>query len=179
MKATLDSRAIRIAYAADTSGPENLLSCARIGDGKITASDGFLVAERPIEIEEESDEVLVKAADILKASRKFSRKKLVISTDEKEEEVSIGSPAGRATIRSKLLRGCSYPDTAQLGPGGDRKAYIAVNPGLLSKLIRAVGDTNCIKFRIREATEPIEFVAGETRGLMMPMYVAEEDKNWK
>ena len=178
MKATLDSRAIRIAYAADTSGPENLLSCVRIGDGKITASDGFLVAERPIEIEEESDEVLVKAADILKASRKFSRKKLVISTDEKEEEVSIGSPAGRATIRSKLLRGCSYPDTALL-PKGDRKAYIAVNPGLLSKLIRAVGDAPSIKFRIGEATEPIEFVAGETRGLMMPMYVAEEDKNWK
>ena len=180
MKAVLGKEAARVACVASTADAECIVSCVKIGDDKIVACDGFLVAEHPIEVIEGAEgdnEILVKAADVKKAMR-CSYKEITITADEQTKSASIENLEQQVSVHSELFQGRPYPDVASLQPQGDRKAYVAFSPGLLAKLLKVTRGSSCIKFRIREATSAVEFVAGRTHGLIMPMFMEEEDESW-
>ena len=174
MKAILDQEAMRIATIADTTRTRPVLGCVKIGNGEIIAVDGFMLARKSIETEGEG-EVLVKAADILKAKKAGGREleKILINADEK----TITDKDGKVDASFEPLQ-ADYPDLEQTYSTSERKAFVTLNSSLLAKLLKIVGMNTAIKLRIRGTTEPVEFVAGNVSGLIMPMYIQEEDERW-
>jgi len=186
MKAILDKEAIRIAYcAADL--PYNLalqcvrtcnlvLQCVRIGEEEIAACDGFILAKRPIPTEPITGEViLVKAKDILEVQRKWKAKSLTIESDS-IDHATITDEASGNTMETELVRG-NFPNISKLFPATNVKAHAALSRhylALISKLTTT--DEHIVKLKVREATEPVEFTIGKTRGLVMPMFVNWEEK---
>jgi len=173
MIAILDQEAIKIAHIAAKSDAKPILQCVRIGGGEIVACDGFVLAKRPIPTKSETGAViLVKARDILMAQKEWKAKSLVIDSSN-ISHVVIRDEASGNTIETQLALGM-YPHTTKLCPTTKRKAYIVLDKYLLAKVLRVVSG-RFVKLKIRESTEPIEFIVDETRGLIMPAFIKEED----
>jgi len=174
MKAILDQEAMRIATIADTTGTRPVLGCVKIGNGEIVVVDGYMLARKSIETEGEG-EILVEAADILKAKKVGGREleKILINADEK----TITDKDGKVDASFEPLQ-ANYPDLEQIYPTSERKASIALSSSLLVKLLKVVGMNTTIKLRVRGTTDPVEFVAGNVSGLIMPMRIPEEDEHW-
>jgi len=173
MKAILDQEAIRIAYCAAKSDARPILQCVRIGEGEIVAVDGFILAKRPISTEPESGEViLVKAEDILKAKREWKAKSLTIESDSADHAVIKDEVSG-CTMETELVQG-SFPGFSHLFSATEEKAHTALDRSYLALISRLAADEPAVKLKIREATDPVEFTAGKTRGLVMPIFV-----NWE
>jgi len=173
MKATLNQEAMRMATIANDTGPSSALNCVKIGNGEVIATDGFMLARKPIETEGK-EEILVRASNILKAKKAGGRKleKIFVNTDE----MTITDKDGKVDASFSHLQ-ISYPPISQLYPTGKQEAFIAINAKLLAKLIKVVGTEAIIEFKIRGTKEPVEFAAGNVSGLIMP-YATEKSEHW-
>jgi len=174
MKTILDKDTIRIAYGALENNKENRLRAVKIGNDEIVASNGFLLIRKPLETEGEN-EVLVCAEDILKL--RIVNKKAVPQISITEQNGTIEIDNNTTTLISKIVEG-NYPKLDTLYPKEKRTAFIAINLKLFAKLIKIVGEDTIVKFRIRGKNVPIEFIAKDFSGLIMPMFITETDELW-
>lgn len=181
MKAALDEGAVAVAHAAAGEEAKPILTCVRIGDGEIVAADGFLLARRELKTEGEGA-IMVPAKAILKGQKICpDRSHLVLEESNGDVVLKSVDPRPWAkefiTLQTKVVEG-SYPGFQNLYPTSEPVGFIALSPGLLRKILDIATDASLIKFRIRKSTDPVEFVAGETSGLIMPMWTPEEDEHW-
>jgi len=177
MKAILDQEAIKIAYMASKKPERPVLTSCKIGEGKIVACDGYILAERPIPTEPETGEsILVGANDIIRAAKMWRVKNLTIeSVDASQATISYSDDIYNYSMKTHLIQG-QYPHYERNYPTTERKAYVALNAQLLNRMLKvAESGTIIIKLKIREPHEIVEFITNETKGLIMPMNVGEND----
>ncbi len=70
-----------------------------------------------------------------------------------------------------------YPDLESLYPKGEVKVGISFSVSLLKRLLSSLGNEEVIKMKIRGTWAGVEFVAGKTSGIIMPMSL--DDKDWE
>lgn len=184
MKATLDKEAIKIAYAAATPDYKRpVLQYVLIGSGKIVAADGYMLAMRAILTEpEKGDTILVEAKALLQAHRILGGDELVIESNDDEKTATIKSNnekhnALTIDISTNLLD-AKFPGYTQVIPKDTRKAYVALQTNLLSKIIKTVGADSGkgIKIKVREPTDTVEIHCKGTDIYVMPYYTPEEEE---
>lgn len=177
MKAILDKQAIKLAYVAATdSDCRPILQCVRIGDGKIVASDGFMMAVRTIKTEPESGEhILLNASKLLQAKKILEKGDLLIESSPDNKAISISNET--STVLADNENG-NYPNYDVIMPVTPYKAFVGIDATRLAKILKAADTTNqmtlCLKTKIREKMDPIVMQSGDTTMLLMPMTVQED-----
>lgn len=179
MKATLDKAAIKISYAAGT--PEvhrEVLECVQIGNGKIVAADGYILAQREIPTEPKQGEtILVKAKAILEAQKILKADSLIIETQDGKtatiytEDKHDGHLA--VTLTTPLMD-AKFPNWDEVLPKTERKAYIALSRKMLVKILKSTDEDDAVfKIKVREPHEAVEIHNGDATIAVMPMSVPE------
>jgi hypothetical protein len=180
MKATIRIDELNIANGVSDELSRPVLECVRIGEGKMVTADGFMLVVKPITTEGEGH-ILVQGNTLLKAQQLLEHGSCVLESKDNNAAIKALSPAApRVIIGDELVEG-EFPKYEGLYPEGKPIAQIAVGVGLLKRLLKCLpaADSIMIQFRIREGQgTPIEFVAGETSGLIMPMFVGGESGYW-
>lgn len=181
MKAILDSQAIKIAYAvAPPKVKRPILECVKIGNSKIVAADGFMLAIRTITTDpEEGEEILIKAKALLEAKAILKAETLLIeSQDGKTATISSESKRENAlniTITTDIVEG-KFPMYQQVIPKSERKAYVALQANIVAKLLKTTSsdDGIAMKIKVREPADPVEIHIRDTDIYVMPYFVPEE-----
>lgn len=177
MRTVLDKQDIKIAYAAATAEETRAaLHCVRIGEGKITACDGFILAERPLKIEpEDAEPILVNAACLLKAQEVLGNGRILLEASK--ERVSLRREDGK-TLEAVIFAPFNevYPSLEAIIPTKERKAFVGLSPFYIRKLLKMIdtSEFNSLKFKLREASDPVEVLSNKTRIFVMPMYTTED-----
>ena len=139
MKATLNRDAMKIAYAAaanDSNRP--VLEYVRIGDGEIVATDGFILASRPVQtVPKKGGEVTVLARNILDFLE-GGYEELTITTDRKKQLYLSGRKAYATRTITTGLSDLKFPKYRQVISKADKKATIASTGFTLSVLSQAL-----------------------------------------
>lgn len=165
MTVTLDRNAQAIASGVESLYSRSILGCVAIGNNEIIATDGFMTVRRPVDAENKP--VLVPGKDIVAARDR----EVTVSQDG--EKITI---QGKKTIETKAIEG-TFPNIDY--PKKEVKAFVALSVPLLKKLLKTLGGEQVIMLMIRSSADAVEFVAGETRGLVMPLYISEKDNHWR
>lgn len=180
MRATLDKAAIKIAYAAGTPKEHReVLECVQIGNGKIVAADGFLLAQREIPTEPKEGEVmLVKAQAILAAQKILKTDSLIIETQD-GKTATIYTEAKHdghlAITLTTPLMDAKFPNWDKVLPKTERKAYVALARNLLVKILKSTDEDDALfKIKVREPHEPVEIHNGDVTIAVMPMSAPED-----
>jgi DNA polymerase III sliding clamp (beta) subunit (PCNA family) len=176
MKVTLDRQALQIALAADlTDSGRPVLECVKIGNGEIMACDGFMLATCRITTEPlEGEEILINAKDIMAAARMIQHGNITLESHG--EAVTLENEDSSVSIVAKLQDG-KYPNTSEMLPKTERKAYVALSKDILSKVleIARLGDDVLLKFKVREPSQPVIVISGDVTIYAMPMYRPEDE----
>lgn len=192
MRVVLDHEAMYVAKGVfDKTQHRPVLECVKIGNGEIASADGFILVTKPVAISDGDKPILVKGSTLLKAERLFRPNDCLLEcvdnsvTLKAEKGVKPGDILEPdITITDRTVEG-NFPQYGALFPKEKPIAELALDARLLKKLLNAIGEENLIRFRIRgnsdkeeiRVTTPVEFCAGETNGLIMPMFV-ELGGNW-
>lgn len=177
MKAILDSEAIRIAHIAATEAIP-ALTCVKIGDCKIVAADGFLLAIREIVTEPaEGESILVPAQALLSARRLLPKRDIVVESDEKNIAHIRYNELPELEILAPILTSGTFPAYEVIVPTEPCQAFVTIDPKKLNKAIKAFDKVDgwCTQFKLRGKDKPVEIISGSTKILVMPIF-AEEKK---
>jgi len=176
MKAILDRRALQVAFAADSGGSGRpVLECVKIGNSEIMACNGFIFAKCHISTEPlEGEEILINAQDIIGVARLIQHGRITLESHDgvatvKNEDCSI-------SIVIKLQDG-NYPNTDEMLPKTERKAYVALSKDILRQVLEIAepSDDILLKFKVREPSQPIIVTSGDVTIYAMPMYRPENE----
>ena len=176
MKALLDRKALQIAFAADHGGSGRpILGCVKIGNGEIMACDGFTFARCQIATEPlKGEEILINGQDIIGVARMIPHGSITLESSDgaatlKNEDCSI-------SIVTKIQDG-KYPDTHEMVPKTERKAYVALSKDVLNKVLEITkpSDDILLKFKVREPSQPVVIISGDVTIYAMPMYRPENE----
>ena len=177
MKVTLDRNAIKVAYCAvEKLKTRRCLYCVRIGEGEIVASDGFILAIRPVPTDPPTGEaILINAADILGAQKAWKAKSLTIETVG-ERYARVTDETGKHSMDVELHQG-KYPNYKELFSTTEEKVHIVLNKSCLVRLNKIIPKAMKIplKIKIRGELDPIEFITDEIRLLVKPMCISWKD----
>jgi len=176
MKAVLNRQALQIALAADPGGSGRpVLECVKIGNGEIMACNGYTFAKCHIATEPlEGEEVLINAQYIIGAARMIEHGSITL--ESQGEVATLKNEGGSISIVAKVQDG-KYPDTHEMLPKTERKAYVALSKDVLSKVleIASSSDDVLLKFKVREPSQPVIVTSGDVTIYAMPMYHPEDE----
>lgn len=176
MKATLDRMALQIAFAADSGGSGRpVLECVKIGNGEIMACDGFIFAKCQIVTDPlEGEEILINAKAVIGVQRIIQDGRINLESNGKV--ATLKNEDGTISIVVEL-QGGKYPNTHEMVPKTERKAYVALSKDVLSKVLEIAtpSDDVLLKFKVREPSQPVIVISGNTTIYAMPMYRPEEE----
>jgi DNA polymerase III sliding clamp (beta) subunit (PCNA family) len=187
---------LKVANAAvgDTTRP--VLTSLLIRDGKIAASDGFILALRKLSPEEGDgigkDKDYQIPVEMIKKLKPKSNQKLNITVNEEMTTMNICEKAERGELEintepylsAHMVQG-SFPNYEQLFPKKKKALEITVSADILRKLLNCVPVKSFVRIGITSNPEsPIEIMATDDhdqdnpiRCLLMPaMY--KWDKGW-
>jgi len=171
VKVILDRQALQIALAADDGGSGRpVLECVKIGNGEIMACDGFTFAKCQIATEPlEGEEILINAKDIMAATRMIQHGRIML--DSHGATATLENEDASVSIVVKTHDG-KYPNTQEMVPKTERRAYVALSKDVLSKVLEIAkpSDDVLLKFKIREPSQPVVVISGNTTIYAMPMY---------
>jgi len=175
MKATLDRQALQIALAADSGDSGRpVLECVKIGNGEIMACDGFTFAKCRIATEPlEGEEILINAKDIMAVARMIQHGNITLESHG--GAVTLENEDSSVSIVAKLQDG-QYPNTSEMLPKTERKAYVALGKDVLSKVLELAkpSDDILLQFKVREPSQPVIVISGDVTIYAMPMYRPED-----
>jgi DNA polymerase III sliding clamp (beta) subunit (PCNA family) len=176
MKAILNRQALQIALAADPGDSGRpILECIKIGNSEIMACDGFVFAKCQITTEPlEGEEILIDAKDIIGAARIIEHGSITVESND--TLVTLRNEDSSISIVTKLQDG-KYPNTSELAPKTERKAYVALSKNILSKVleIAKLSDDVLVKFKVREPSQPVIVTSGDVTIYAMPMFRPENE----
>jgi DNA polymerase III sliding clamp (beta) subunit (PCNA family) len=176
MRAILDRQALQIALAADPGNSGRpVLECVKIGNGEIMACDGFVFAKCQIAMEPlEGEEILINAKDIIRAAKIIPCGNITLESNDKM--VVLKDEDGSISIATKIQDG-KYPDTHEMVPKIERKAYVALSKDILGKVLEIAkpSDDVLLKFKVREPSQPVVIVSGDITIYAMPIYRPEDE----
>lgn len=203
MKLSKDDLKLFVITAKENSRP--VLSHLMLARGWLMASDGYILALRKAvpDKEETLPEQFFFCRGWFKHLKPVTRQKKGI---DEVHEVNIDDKRNviinlyNRILKHKIEPTVTYslpleptgtvPDCRNRINRGEPKAVIAVNPGLLRKVLDILPkDSGILRLAIYDSREPLEFACnthcpdnnGEdtfTRGLIMPMYVTWEEQTW-
>jgi hypothetical protein len=180
MKAIIRVGDLNIANGILENAGRPVLECVRIGDGKMVTADGFMLIVKPTTTKGEG-EILVRGETLLKAQSVFGQGSCVVESKGENVTIKALADATPRVIIGDKLENPPFPKYEALYPTDKPIAQIAIGISLLKRLFQCLPpeDNMMIQLRIREGGgTPIEFVAGETSGLIMPMFVGAESEHW-
>ena len=166
MELTLTKAQRNVAHAASTEDSRPILCTVLIGDGKITAADGYILAEAEIAKVPESNgqTFLIPAVDILKSKDCKSLGGVILT--EQDGKVML---MGAGILVTTPLDG-SFPHTAQLYDGLDTPVFeISLGVNILQKMLKVCGKDSRIDLTFYGADRPVKYTNNEAYGLIMPM----------
>lgn len=176
MKATLNRQALQIALTADPGDSGRpILECVKIGNGEIMACDGFTFAKCRIATEPlEGEEILINAKDIIAAARMIQHGNITLESHG--GAVTLENEDSTVSMVAKLQDG-KYPNTDEMVPKTERKAYVALSKTVLSKVLEIVklSDDVLLQFKVREPSQPVTVISGDVTVYAMPMYRPEDE----
>ena len=175
MKAILDKQALQIALAADSGSNRPILECVKIGNSEIMACDGFIFAKCQIATEPvKGKEILVNAKDIIEATRMIQHGNVIL--ESRGGMATLRNEDASVSITVKLQEG-KYPNTKEMVPKSERKAYVALSKDILSKVLEITkpSDDILLKLKVRESSQPVIVISGSTTIYAMPMYRPEDE----
>lgn len=179
MKAKLNKTAQALIFAGESpkDGSRPVLQCLCLQNGEAAGANGFMLATAPCETDGDG-EMLVPIQLIQACQENALAKKNGIEVEEIEQDVVGTIPNVEGFEVRDTKRSYAYPDYAKMVPTTKPKAFISLSAELLKSLLKVVGDDFPIFFRIREPSEPVEFVSGDVHGFLMPMATSDKDVEW-
>jgi len=169
----------------DTARP--MLQCLHFTKGKVEAADGFMLAERDLDLQEgeKKPEALLNFRMVKKIKPERRQEAILAITDGKAN-VNYQQPDGEPveftpSISFGTLNG-TFPNTDALWVTGEKKAQIAVSVGLLKKLIATLPLDGILRIGITNEKSPLEFECSNMdrpiKGMIMPMFVDWKEHKW-
>ena len=188
----LDRYDIAMANGASKEDPHPILQNMHLTKGRIEVADGFIILTRELDLEEgeEKPETLLPAR-MVKGIESGQKQQALLKTDGEKAVVTYQDEVGRAVEFEPALSfktsgdGKSFPDISQHFDrcGTKKKAHIAVNVGLLKKMLACLPDTGHLRLGITELDKPLEFECSNMdrpiRSMLMPMIIDWEGFKWK
>lgn len=167
-----------------------LLQNLCIRNGKLAAVDGFMIVVREANIVEgkhEGDTLL--PASIVKTIRSTPKRQAELTLDDNSASVHYKDDTDQPVEFNPSLHFQPYSDSKEfpkydvLFPQETNKtAQIAINVGLLKRLVSCLPEDGILRMGITEPTSPLEFHCSQLDrpiyGLLMPMYVDWQDFKW-
>jgi len=155
-----------VAHAASVDTARAILCTVLIGDGKIVATDGFILAEAEIDHDPKDNgkTLLIQAADILKSKDNRLLGGVVLSTNG----------GGNATLEGvdtlvTTPQDGGFPNYKQLYEGLDNEVLkIGMTSNVLQKLLKVCGKDAPITLTFFGTDKPIKYSSGEVSGIFMP-----------
>jgi len=191
MKIKLDRYDIAMVCAVTKETGKPILQNLCLRDGKLAVADGFMLVVREANILEGSqDGETLLPASIIKTIRSTPKRQAELVCEDTSLSVSYKDEKGDAveydpTLHFKPYTGGigKYPASPDLFPKDTaKKAYIALNVGLLKKLVTCLPDNGILRIGIVDEFSPLEFECGNLdrsiRGMLMPMYVDWKEFEW-
>jgi len=166
MKQTLTKEQRNVAFAASTDEARGILCTVLIGDGKIVATDGFILAEAEIEHDPKDNgkTLLISATDILKSKDNKLTGGVILSANGDNNVTLMGTD----TLVTTPWDG-SFPNYKQLYNGLDNEVLkIGMGSNVLQKLLKVCGKDAHITFTFFGSERPIKYSSGEVSGIFMP-----------
>ena len=165
MELTLTQAQRNVAHAASNDGSRPVLQTVRIGNGKISAADGFILAEAEITKDPQGNgrTILIPAADVLKA--KDSRLLGGVALVERESDTILMGADTTVTIPQQG----SYPNTDPLYPTSAPVFKITLGYNVLQKILKVCGKDSRIDFTFYGSDQPVKFTNNEVYGIAMPV----------
>ena len=166
MEITLTKEQRNVAHAATTKNEGRpVLQTVRIGDGKISACDGYILAEAEINKNprENVKTLLIQAADILKSKdNKFTG---VVVLAEVEDKVTLIG----ADLLATIPLDATFPRTDPLYPDTDPVFEISLGYNILQKMLKVCGKDSRIDFTFYGSDKPVKFTNNLVYGIAMPV----------
>ena len=171
----LNSNHRAVAHATERGqGARPALQCVAIGDGHITAGDGYILVQRKLDTSELGERKLLIYGGELGSMVKGKGALSLTLLEDGSVKLSFGN-----THRIAKQENGVFPYDAYIWPSLPPIASFALSIPLLKKLLHSLGDEKCLRLRVRAGeTAPIEFSAGVANGLIMPYHVRDEDGYW-
>lgn len=170
----LNSNHRAVAHATERGqGARPALQCVAIGDGHITAGDGYILVQRKLDTSELGERKLFIQGLELDGMAKGRGLLSLTLMEDSSVKLSVDNTHRIAKQEKGIWAfSCSWPSSPPI-------ASFALSIPLLKKLLQSLGDEKVLRFRVRAGeTAPIEFSAGETNGLIMPYFARDEDGYW-
>ena len=173
--------------------------CVR--DGELIAVNGFILAMRKADMqpEEKLDGDLLLPASMLKQVKPAPMKQanLTLIDDSERAKITYVSALGLPLESEPELLFKLYSTKAQTFPNiifpsisslyrqspTEKKAHVAVDMGLLKKLLACMPNDGILRIGVSEPASPVEFECSSMerpiQALLMPMYVDWTKHNWR
>lgn len=172
---TIPARALRLVEAAakDDATRPMLNSLAFWPDGRVSAVNGFLLAETNVpELFGLNEEPELLAAKDLRTVKSLAGK-------DGAAELSGARGARKVRVENAVVevetRFGELPGMEALYPKGEVSARFAISPKLLKQIVALAGDAVAVRFWVRGQNDVVEFAfmdeEHKVKGVAMPMYV--------
>ena len=157
-----------------------VLNTLRLHNGNLEAADGYMLIRRQADLEtgDDSKSVLF-PAKMIKAIRSSPKRIAKLNVDSTKATVTYADDKDKTapfnpTVTFDLAQG-DYPDTDRLFPGTEKKAQVAINIGLLKRLLSCMPDKELLRIGVVGPQSPVEIeVTGmdrPIRGVIMPAFL--------
>jgi len=166
-----------------------VLQCLHFTKGRVEAADGFMLVVRDLDLQEgeEKPEALLNAR-MVKQIKPARRQEAILQITDKRATVNYHDEEGKPAEFEPSISfavygdGKSFPSTDVLWTTMEKKAQIAIDVGLLKKLIAILPADGILRIGIIDEKSPLEFECSNMdrpiRGMIMPMYVDWKEHKW-
>lgn len=166
MEVTLSKNARSVGYAASSEHTRPVLQYARIGEGRIVAADGNILARHPVDCNDDGDSLLIDAKALLTCKDNKATGSVAVHNNGDRVVTLVG--------QEKVTTYCiseNYPKYQELFDKLEPPVVkIAFGVKLLKKMLQTLGDAENVILEFTSPTSPCHFIAGDTDGLIMPVY---------
>lgn len=167
--ATLDMEAINIAHVCSKDDSRPILTAVCIEGGQARAVNSSMLAQCSAETKEP---VLIPAQSLLS----LRSKRVKVYKLGKGSGLLLIGDKGHSVV-TKPIKG-SFPNIENFYPQNEPKATVTLSTNLLQQLVKSIPKNSEVRFAVREQHGPVEFIAGEITGLIMPMYTDWSGVKW-
>lgn len=183
MKVKLNHNVQKLVAIAAKDESRPVLTHVHIENGEAAAADGFIMAVTKVEAEITLDSpgkpmnIPVTLINLLKGFTRSHHGKNIPPKDIIVEEVGeniIGKVENSGALSyTAKADNSNYPALSQIWPHTPYKGILSLNADKLRRICLLSSPPGIITFRIRETTDPVEFVTGDFHGLIMSMFTRE------
>jgi len=169
-----------------------MLQCLHLTKGRVEVADGFILAVRELDLQEgeESPEALI-PSKMIKNVKAGKKQQALLAVEDSQAVVTYQDEEGEPIDfePSYSFRtygdGKSYPDIKEPCKPYEtkKKVQIAINVGLLKKMLSCLPNDGMLRLGITKPDEPLSWYCSNMDrpiwGMLMPMSTDWQDFKWE